>query len=1431
MLLVLVLSIVGLALLAHRHKEHLPSLDAFTTIFDRDRPGERLSAFGLRAHHPIVIVPGIISTGLELWQTKPCADGRLRSRVWGSSSMVQSLLADPGCWLEHMVLNGTTGMDPVGVRVRAAQGLEAADYFMAGYWLWARVIEDLSLIGYDPNNLVLMAYDWRLALPQLQARDDYFARFKAQVEQLYRAASGRKVVVAAHSMGGVVWQWMQAWAERAEPGWVDKHVHAVLHIGTPHLGVPKAVSASLSGEMRDTAELGAWLDYARKKMLSALDMVALFRGFFSVMSMGPKGGERVWGDDRGAPDDHDGAYQGSKKIKKYLPYGSGNGSGYEESQCGAYLDTMWTREGLMQPNIGADAAHTENSVLETGTVTSSCIDGGVGICLADVDDYAHIPPQPGDLREVCDACAAPVEMSYTEKLVYMWNKTRDDVLYPALAEADRIYLSAREALLRSRAAPVVPWLDDAGIGARAVWAWLKESGAVARRVLWEWMQGVGFAARGMGERVKLVGTRVIGDRERGLLSLAQELEQELDHLGVTAKIDSFKNKLSPIRLKLRQLTSTVGGDVNSLLHELETFIARDWVPELHAGHAWGAISNGWWRGIEQARDRAQALKQTIQHTAGRVATGVTALVSPATTSGLPPVNRGVMIEITGPLSVPTRPPPASTGVWPSSNASTVEPAAIVQNNKNKHMLDTSDPRAATADATTSGAGIGVVSGVVPPPKDALDWFPLLCGGASGRVRGADVASLDTLCYVNDVCSFCSGGNSTSTGPSNSTEIVPDAIDSDDLYSTCDNATTISTPTACRLCDCAHPPASKPLASNYTASGIFTLLGAVAQRYGQKIGNTYSYGVLSDMEKGCNSNVHNVDAYESNPLLAVMTTRARNTSAAAPSASDASKAGNMTIAQYAVCDLPDAVGGGYARAAAVLTAAGAAGRRSSDAAGASASGGVGGVGGIDAGINAEDGVEKEVHTNAEFTCADKFSDVLTFNDPGLNKYVDLCAKPPRGSGNVRVRSVAASSDERSEQRRRPILPHTESIPEMIAAAYSVSADGHAPAAAARSGGTSSGAPVAASASETAGRASHKEYSWVSARPHNGTSLPESDPALFLEAQRLWSNPVVTPLPWAPHLTLFNMYGVSKLTERAYVYRVNPDPVERVHVPVVLDLRAHDPARGMSHGVKYSDGDGTVPLISTGYASGDAGIWSYRALNPSASEVVALEYLHTPATGSEAMRDAFRLTGTSGDHVDIIGNSQLISDLAVIAGRVDVSVFKDKIDELVPEALSNIVAKDLAYAPEKDSPANATDPANDRLARKRAARWRSLGLSVSTSSGSQCPVPPPLVDASFRSSALQNTLPVDVLEEVLRLGQWPFRELPDSRGVIKLQSRKISCIDEISKRIRLPLGEMIDWGEVRRQKRASKKKRRELEKKEEERRDNVDTWGTFRLPVKP
>lgn len=51
-------------------------------------------------------------------------------------SMVLRAIQNPERWMAALMLDPETGLDPPGVKIRAAQGIDAAQKFIEGYWLW-----------------------------------------------------------------------------------------------------------------------------------------------------------------------------------------------------------------------------------------------------------------------------------------------------------------------------------------------------------------------------------------------------------------------------------------------------------------------------------------------------------------------------------------------------------------------------------------------------------------------------------------------------------------------------------------------------------------------------------------------------------------------------------------------------------------------------------------------------------------------------------------------------------------------------------------------------------------------------------------------------------------------------------------------------------------------------------------------------------------------------------------------------------------------------------------------------------------------------------------------------------------------------------------------------------------------------------------------
>jgi len=213
-------------------------------------------------------------------------------------------------WMSMLLLDPVTGLDPEGVKVRASEGFDAASSFIQGYWIWSKVIENLAVVNYDTNNLLLAPYDWRLSMYNLEERDGYFSRLKTVIEG-FKSRQKKKCVIAAHSMGSTVLLYFLKWVEspahgKGGPDWVENHIQAIVSIAGTHLGVTKAMAALLSGEMKDTVDLNPAGAYVLERFFSKRERQSLFRSWTGGASMWVKGGNAVWGDATFAPDDEEG---------------------------------------------------------------------------------------------------------------------------------------------------------------------------------------------------------------------------------------------------------------------------------------------------------------------------------------------------------------------------------------------------------------------------------------------------------------------------------------------------------------------------------------------------------------------------------------------------------------------------------------------------------------------------------------------------------------------------------------------------------------------------------------------------------------------------------------------------------------------------------------------------------------------------------------------------------------------------------------------------------------------------------------------------------------------------------------------------------------------------------------------------------------------
>lgn len=301
--------------------------------YDSFSVGLQLQNQGVKANHSVIMIPGVISTGLESWGTDEGSRQYFRKRLWGSWSMMRALVLDKAGWKNHIMLDKQTGLDPPGIKLRAAQGFDATDFFITGYWIWNKILENLASIGYDPTNAFSAAYDWRLSYKNLEKRDQYFSRLMSYIETAVKV-SGEKVVLVSHSMGSQVVMFFFKWAEHTDhggggPSWVNDHIGSWINISGCMLGALKGLPSVLSGEMKDTAQLNAFAVYGLEKFLSKEERAEIFRAMPGISSMLPKGGNAVWGNSTWAPDD-----------EPDVPFTGGNLINFRET------NSSWSRRNL-----------------------------------------------------------------------------------------------------------------------------------------------------------------------------------------------------------------------------------------------------------------------------------------------------------------------------------------------------------------------------------------------------------------------------------------------------------------------------------------------------------------------------------------------------------------------------------------------------------------------------------------------------------------------------------------------------------------------------------------------------------------------------------------------------------------------------------------------------------------------------------------------------------------------------------------------------------------------------------------------------------------------------------------------------------------------------------------------------------------------------
>jgi hypothetical protein len=244
------------------------------------RVGQINAKLGYRAKHPIILIPGVISSALDVWYSEEKPEWT-QQRIWLSMSKIglkfrnggdrEEILSFSGFsateseelsrrdavrnWVKHITPREDGWSDPPGIKVRAHPGFEGIDYMADNFlkkasFIFGKLISNLIDVGYEPKSMVAAPYDWRLPPCKLQERDKFFTWMKMQCELLLRV-NKEKVVLISHSMGcrttSYFFEWIKANVENAEE-WLDTHIHAWMALGAPLLGAPVTMRSMMIGD-------------------------------------------------------------------------------------------------------------------------------------------------------------------------------------------------------------------------------------------------------------------------------------------------------------------------------------------------------------------------------------------------------------------------------------------------------------------------------------------------------------------------------------------------------------------------------------------------------------------------------------------------------------------------------------------------------------------------------------------------------------------------------------------------------------------------------------------------------------------------------------------------------------------------------------------------------------------------------------------------------------------------------------------------------------------------------------------------------------------------------------------------------------------------------------------------------------------------------
>ena len=145
-------------------------------------------------------------------------------------------------------------------------------------------------------------------------------------------------------------------------------------------------------------------------------------------------------------------------------------------------------------------------------------------------------------------------------------------------------------------------------------------------------------------------------------------------------------------------------------------------------------------------------------------------------------------------------------------------------------------------------------------------------------------------------------------------------------------------------------------------------------------------------------------------------------------------------------------------------------------------------------------------------------------------------------------------------------------------------------------------------------------------------------------RFWLNPLWRPLPFAPSMQIYCMYGTDLETARSYYFTRDFNASFKYSFRMNTNYNWLD-GELVKNGFSFTNGDGTVPLLSLGFMCAK-GWRNDERLNPSLMKIKIIEYRDK---GENIYQRGFTMRGGkhSGDHIDIMGNQLLIKNILLIA----------------------------------------------------------------------------------------------------------------------------------------------------------------------------------------